>query len=92
MIRSRRTVHLKPNIFVILQLNTLYWHVADSQSFPLEVSEFPELSNAGAYSASDVYSESDVQDIINYAAEVCAQIYLEAQYQFMESGESTSSW
>ena len=52
------------------QLNTLYWHVVDSQSFPLEVLEFPELSQKGAYSKEQAYSEEDVQEIINYASEV----------------------
>ncbi|KLO15933.1 beta-hexosaminidase [Schizopora paradoxa] len=60
-----------------VKLNTFYWHVVDSQSFPLEVSEFPELSIAAAYSASDVYSENDVQDIINYAAERGIDVILE---------------
>lgn len=53
-----------------MQLNTLYWHIVDSHSFPLEVSAFPELSQKGAYSAAQVYSEDDVQDVISFAAAV----------------------
>lgn len=47
-----------------------HWHVVDSQSFPLEVAEFPELSQQGAYSTDQIYSTSDMQDIISYAGAV----------------------
>lgn len=36
----------------------------------MEVGAFPELSNEGAYSTEQTYSENDVQTIISYAAEV----------------------
>ncbi|KAG8880843.1 N-acetyl-glucosamine-6-phosphate deacetylase, partial [Tulasnella sp. 403] len=49
------------------KFNVLHWHVVDSQSFPLEVAAFPELSRAGAYDASSVYTVSDVKEIVNYA-------------------------
>ncbi|KAF7981486.1 hypothetical protein HWV62_33539 [Athelia sp. TMB] len=48
-------------------INTFHWHVVDSQSFPLEVAGFEELSQAGAYSADQIYSATDVQDILAYA-------------------------
>lgn len=52
------------------QINTFHWHVVDSQSFPLIVPDFTELSENGAYSPSQVYSPRDVRDIIDYAAAV----------------------
>lgn len=52
------------------QLGTLYWHVIDSQSFPLEVEAFPALAEKGAYSSSEIYTQQDVKDIILYANEV----------------------
>ncbi|KAL0960961.1 hypothetical protein HGRIS_005959 [Hohenbuehelia grisea] len=51
-----------------VKINTLHWHVVDSQSFPLVVPGFTELSAKGAYSPSSVYSPSDVRDIVSYAA------------------------
>ncbi|KAI0265648.1 N-acetylhexosaminidase [Gloeopeniophorella convolvens] len=48
-------------------LNTLHWHVSDSQSFPLQVPGFMELSQKGAYSSSSVYSPSDIGSIVSYA-------------------------
>ena len=52
------------------QLNVLYWHVIDSQSFPLEVAAFPRLSEKGAYSTEEVYTKDDIQRIVQYANEV----------------------
>ena len=51
-------------------MSTFHWHVVDSQSFPLQVAEFPELSNKGAYSSDEIYTPSDVQDIVSYASAV----------------------
>jgi hexosaminidase len=52
----------------MVKLTTFHWHMVDSQSFPLEVPEFPELSAKGAYGSSLVYSTNDVQNIVTYAA------------------------
>jgi hypothetical protein len=51
-------------------MNTFHWHVVDSQSFPLDVPDFPELAAKGAYSSSETYSAVDVQDIVSYAGAV----------------------
>ncbi|KAF9464152.1 N-acetylhexosaminidase [Collybia nuda] len=51
-----------------VKINTLHWHVVDSQSFPLVVPGFQELSSKGAYSASSVYTPADVKEIVQYAA------------------------
>ena len=55
-----------------LQINQFHWHVVDSQSFPLQVPGFTDLSQKGAYSSSSVYSPSDVADIVAYAGAVRA--------------------
>lgn len=51
-------------------MSAFHWHIVDSQSFPLVVAEFPELAQKGAYSAEEVYTPNDVQDIVNYAGAV----------------------
>ncbi|KAJ7162926.1 N-acetylhexosaminidase [Mycena filopes] len=51
-----------------VKINTLHWHVVDSQSFPLQIPGYTILSEKGAYSASKVYSPADVKDIVSYAA------------------------
>ncbi|EIN12307.1 N-acetylhexosaminidase [Punctularia strigosozonata HHB-11173 SS5] len=50
------------------KMNQLHWHVVDSQSFPLEIPGFTEVSRKGAYDASSVYGPSDVAHIVSYAA------------------------
>ncbi|TRM62143.1 N-acetylhexosaminidase [Schizophyllum amplum] len=60
-----------------VKMSTLHWHVVDSQSFPLEVAEYPELSEMGAYSSSQVYSMTDVNDIVSYAAKRGIDVLME---------------
>ncbi|KAK7680268.1 hypothetical protein QCA50_016778 [Cerrena zonata] len=50
-----------------VKMSTLYWHVADSQSFPLSIPAFPELASKGAYSQEEIYSVDDVKEIVHYA-------------------------
>jgi len=51
-------------------MSQFHWHVVDSQSFPLTIPGFPELSQNGAYSSQEVYSSDDVQEIVTYAGVV----------------------
>ncbi|KAF8133347.1 glycoside hydrolase family 20 protein [Boletus edulis] len=60
-----------------VKINTFHWHITDSQSFPLEVAQFPQLAINGAYSADEVYSESDVQNLVQYAAERGIDVIME---------------
>jgi hexosaminidase len=41
----------------------------DDESWPVESRKFPNFSASGAYSPQQTYSLSDVQLLINYAAE-----------------------
>lgn len=60
-----------------VKLNQFHWHIVDSQSFPLQIPGFEELSAAGAYDNSSIYSPSDVSDVISYAAERGIDVLLE---------------
>ncbi|KAI0808032.1 N-acetylhexosaminidase [Fomes fomentarius] len=60
-----------------VKLSVLYWHVIDSQSFPLEVQAYPELSKWGAYSRNETYSRNDVQRIVQYANERGIDVVME---------------
>ena len=49
------------------KLNVFHWHITDSDSFPLELQSYPEITQFGAFSAEEVYSIADVAEIVNYA-------------------------
>jgi hexosaminidase len=51
----------------LLQMNQFHWHIVDSQSFPLVVPGFTDLSAKGAYSAAEVYTAENVADVVAYA-------------------------
>ncbi|XP_046621554.1 probable beta-hexosaminidase fdl isoform X3 [Neodiprion virginianus] len=49
------------------KLNTFHWHLSDSQSFPYDSPQFPEMARWGAFSGDQVYSPEDVKDLVDYA-------------------------
>ena len=53
----------------MFQLNVFHWHIVDTQSFPVELSDEPTLlmSQYGAYGPKQIYSREDIVDIVNYA-------------------------
>ncbi|KAJ3551626.1 hypothetical protein NM688_g4597 [Phlebia brevispora] len=59
------------------KINQFHWHVVDSQSFPLQIPGFMDISAKGAYSSSMVYTPEDVQDIVTYAGERGIDVLIE---------------
>jgi hexosaminidase len=51
---------------VASKLNVLHWHAVDAESFPVVSQTEPALAK-GAYSAKARYSQSDMQEVIQYA-------------------------
>ncbi|KAL4444539.1 hypothetical protein ABPG74_016832 [Tetrahymena malaccensis] len=51
------------------KMNVLHWHITDDESFPIELESIPEMSDFGSYGARYRYSKSDVQEIVDYAAQ-----------------------
>lgn len=49
------------------KLNTFHWHLTDSQSFPFDSAQFPEMARWGAYSGDHIYTPDDVKDLTDYA-------------------------
>lgn len=60
-----------------VKLNTLHWHIVDSQSWPLELPTHPQLSRAGAYSSSQVYKLEEIKELTHYANSRGIEIMLE---------------
>jgi hypothetical protein len=48
------------------KLNVLHWHIVDSSSFPCGSITYPNLSTAGAYDPSAVYSVNDLKTVVAY--------------------------
>lgn len=53
------------DILALAKMNVLHWHLVDSQSWPLVLNSYPEMSK-DAYSESEVYEMSDIRYIISY--------------------------
>ncbi|XP_022693949.1 beta-hexosaminidase subunit beta-like [Varroa jacobsoni] len=50
------------------KFNVFHWHLVDDQAWPYEMRVFPNLTQA-AYHPSQVYSQQDIRDLIEYARE-----------------------
>ncbi|KPV78194.1 glycoside hydrolase family 20 protein [Rhodotorula graminis WP1] len=61
-----------------VKLNVFHWHVVDSQSWPLNISTFPDLADLGAYSHDEIYREEDVKRVVDFAASLGIAVLLEA--------------
>merc|ERR1712121_631332 len=48
------------------KLNSLHWHITDSQSFPMQVNSLPNMVYYGAYSPDKIYSPEDIREIVEY--------------------------
>ena len=49
------------------KLNVFHWHITDEESFPLELDSYPNLTKYGVYSANEIYTKDDVEEIVEYA-------------------------
>lgn len=56
------------DIMWLCKMNSLHWHFEDSQSWPLEIFSYPEMT-LDAYSDKETYTQKEVRYIIQYALE-----------------------
>ncbi|CUM62460.1 uncharacterized protein PRCAT00000010001 [Priceomyces carsonii] len=54
------------DIMSLSKLNVLHWHLADSQSWPIEILSYPVMIK-DAYSPKEVYTQEDIKYVVNYA-------------------------
>ncbi|GAA5828109.1 hypothetical protein JCM11251_002593 [Rhodosporidiobolus azoricus] len=60
-----------------VKMSTFHWHATDSQSWPLFIPFFPNLTDFGAYSPQETYDWEDVYRVQEYAAGLGIAIMLE---------------
>lgn len=49
------------------KLNVLHLHLTDSESFPLQLIEFSIITQYGAYSKDEIYTQEEMRDLFLYA-------------------------
>lgn len=49
------------------KLNVFHWHLTDDESFPLQLQSKPIITQSGAYSLAEIYSQDDIMEIVEYA-------------------------
>lgn len=49
------------------KLNVLHWHITDDQSFPWQVTAYPDISNNTKYGPDDIYTKQQMKDIVQFA-------------------------
>lgn len=69
------------------KMNILHWHITDTQSWPIQLKSYPEVTK-DAYSSKESYSEQDVQDVISYARARGVRVIPEIDMP----GHSASGW
>jgi hexosaminidase len=73
MIDTGRNFITLPKIYeqidgmALSKLNVLHWHMDDAQSWPIEMSIYPEMIK-DAYSPSQTFSHNDLESVLAYAA------------------------
>ncbi|KAL9918528.1 chitooligosaccharidolytic beta-N-acetylglucosaminidase-like isoform 1-T4 [Glossina fuscipes fuscipes] len=74
-----RLIHNTIDAMAASKLNVFHWHVVDTHSFPLEISRIRQMSEHGAYSASNTYRRNDTIDLIKYARARGVRVIIEIE-------------
>lgn len=65
---QRSTIERLISNMPLSKLNILHWHMADDESFPVQLGSHPELAQFGNYNPKKVYTTNDVKSLISLAA------------------------
>lgn len=61
------------DIMALYKMNTLHWHLVDTQSWPIVLESHPEMA-LDAYSSQEVYTRADIQAIVSYGRQRAIRI------------------
>ena len=93
MIDSGRNFISLPKIYeqidgmALSKLNVLHWHLDDSQSWPIQMQSYPEMTK-DAYSAREQYTQPDIKNVIAYAQARGVRVIPEVDMP----GHASSGW
>lgn len=63
---SIKSLRRQLDAMALSKLNVLHWHLEDSQSWPIEIQSYPQMTK-DAYSSKETYSVDDIKGLISYA-------------------------
>jgi hexosaminidase len=75
------------DIMALAKLNVLHWHLDDSQSWPIQMNVYPQMTK-DAYSAAEQFSKADVASVLAYARARGVRVIPEVDMP----GHSDSGW
>lgn len=59
------------------KMNVFHFHIVDDQSFPYQSRAYPQMSGAGAYDETHVYSQNDISELIEFARQRGIRVVVE---------------
>lgn len=59
------------------KMNVFHFHIVDDQSYPYQSRLYPQLSDQGSYNSKDIYSQNDINEIIEFARERGIRVIVE---------------
>ncbi|CBX98249.1 hypothetical protein IAQ61_010347 [Plenodomus lingam] len=75
------------NGMALSKLNVLHWHLVDSQSWPVQVNAYPQMTE-DAYSERETFSQETLKEIVSYAAARGVRVIPEIDMP----GHASSGW
>lgn len=75
------------NAMSIAKLNVLHWHLDDTQSWPIQIKAYPQMTK-DAYSAREQYTHGDIADLVAYARKRAVRLIPEIDMP----GHSAAGW
>ncbi|EPS31556.1 Beta-hexosaminidase 1 [Penicillium oxalicum] len=69
------------------KLNVLHWHLDDTQSWPVQIRSYPQMTK-DAYSSREIYTETDLRRVLAYARARGVRVIPEVDMP----GHSASGW
>jgi hexosaminidase len=84
---STKKIYEQIDGMALSKLNVLHWHLDDSQSWPIQLNSYPQMTK-DAYSPREIFTASDIKGVIAYAKARGVRVIPEVDMP----GHSSSGW